>query len=116
MTARKPDGFLRLVRDLTVGDPLAKQQERIDEAAKLEAEHTSQAAYHRTLATHFGDRRFAALGVFLDEHLTGYFLLGKAGDFFFFGQRDQIDLLHGFGLLLHSMRGTLRLANVVQQP
>lgn len=56
MTARKPDGFLRLVRDLTVGDPLAKQQERIDEAAKLEAEHTSQAAYHRTLATHYGDR------------------------------------------------------------
>lgn len=56
MSPQKPDGFLRLLRDVTVGDPLAKQQERIDEAAKIEAQHLSNAAYHRTLAAHYGDR------------------------------------------------------------
>jgi hypothetical protein len=38
--------------------------------------------------------RFTALGVLLDQYFAGNFLLRQAGDFFFFGQRDQIDLLH----------------------
>lgn len=54
--ARKPDSLFRLVRDAIVGNPVAKQQERIDRAAQAEAEHQSSAAYHRLLANHYGDR------------------------------------------------------------
>ena len=53
---RGGDSLFRLVRDGLWGDPVAKQQERIDGAAEIEAHAMSDMAYHRTLVEHFSQR------------------------------------------------------------
>lgn len=53
---RPGDSLIRLVLDAVCGNPVAKQQERIDGAAEIEAHALSDAAFHRTLVSHYGDR------------------------------------------------------------
>lgn len=63
------DSLLYLVRDLLVGNPIRRQQDAVDAAAKLIARERANVEYHRSLARFYGDR-IATLNPHKGDHLA----------------------------------------------